>query len=43
MQFFSLTSLSYISVDTSGGKLNTKMLETKNVYILDCHSEIFVW
>ncbi|XP_020611337.1 protein flightless-1 homolog isoform X2 [Orbicella faveolata] len=30
-------------VDTSGGKLSTKMLETKNVYILDCHTEIFVW
>ncbi|PFX31861.1 Protein flightless-1-like [Stylophora pistillata] len=30
-------------VDTNGGKLSTKMLENKNVYILDCHSEIFVW
>ncbi|CAH3013556.1 unnamed protein product [Porites evermanni] len=30
-------------VDTPGEKLTTKMLETKNVYILDCHSEIFVW
>ena len=32
-----------VIVDTSGGKLSTKMLETKNVYILDCHTEIFVW
>ena len=33
----------FFIVDTPGEKLTTKMLETKNVYILDCHSEIFVW
>ena len=33
----------FFLVDTPGEKLTTKMLETKNVYILDCHSEIFVW
>ena len=33
----------FFTVDTPGEKLTTKMLETKNVYILDCHSEIFVW
>ena len=38
MQFFI-----FFIVDTPGEKLTTKMLETKNVYILDCHSEIFVW
>ena len=33
----------FFIVDTPGEKLTTKVLETKNVYILDCHSEIFVW
>ena len=32
-----------LAVDLPGGKLEQKLLESKNVYILDCHSEIFVW
>ncbi|XP_015752858.1 PREDICTED: protein flightless-1 homolog [Acropora digitifera] len=30
-------------VDIPDGKLSVKMLDSKNVYILDCQSEIFVW
>ncbi|XP_068672970.1 protein flightless-1 homolog [Montipora foliosa] len=30
-------------VDIPDGKLTLKMLDAKNVYILDCQSEIFVW
>ena len=33
----------FFAVDIPDGKLSVKMLDSKNVYILDCQSEIFVW
>ena len=30
-------------VDVPQGKLKQKLLETRGVYLLDCHSDVFVW
>ena len=32
-----------MKVDIPGNKLKQEHLNTKNVYILDCYSDLFVW
>ena len=35
--------LFFFSVEIPKGRLVQKLLDTKNVYILDCKSDLFVW
>lgn len=41
--FLMLSFLLYFLVEVKQNKLEKSLLDTKNVYILDCSTDVFVW
>ena len=37
------STLFVLIVEVPGGALKNDLLNSKHVYIMDCHSELFVW
>ena len=35
--------ISLYTVEVPQGRLKQKLLDTKGVYLLDCHADVFVW